>query len=1570
MLADLLPSIPIQKLGWTLLHLLWQGAIIAGLLSVALSCLRNRSANSRYLVSCLALGLMAVTPVVTFLVLPEKPAEAISILKESKGLNGYTSWATALAGYLAEQMEKGFPWLIALWILGVGFMAGRLIEGLRRTHHLKSRHDELLEPFWLRRIQKLQKQMGIHRAVHLLQSSWVHVPAVIGWLQPAVLIPTGMLTGLSPEQVELILAHELAHIRRHDYLVNLLQRLVEIIFFYHPTVWWISARISIEREICCDELAVKMCGNRICYARALTALEEMRPESDGVVMAATEGDLFKRIRLLMGFPPDDVHMDWKRTLILVGMSFELVLAILVPIQTVANVTWGGENRHWEQTKVIENLEPITVTNEPVTKLQPGAKSTIQSYPIDQKVSENSKEQELFNLTNPAIESPDSLPEFSNNDTQETLDRIRAWKPSLIPKTGSDTDTEIVTTPESDNSNIPVPGIGESKESVSNDSQNSGAIISFEHVSQTVGDGDESVTFRVIRSGDTNSSIRVNYETRDALAIAGEDYESATGTLVFDPGEIEKSIEVNILNQNFFAERKYFRAFLTQMSGGDLGDPSQILVNSGPGLNLQVLDEWPGSGWNWGIIDVVTAGDYAYVTTGVTTVAGMTIFDLTDPTHPRILGRVDTFDYATGVAIAGDYAYLVHDCSGMAIIDISEKSDPQVISWFGRKEELFGVAVNGDQVYVTGLDEKGSGLLIVIDCSDPYNPETVSKIIFTDSNYGTIQLLGNYAYLSGDHNWSGSEFGIVDISDPTNLRLVGTALKGKMTHDMDAMAGYAYVALTDGVAIIDISDPSFPNVITTFPVNNLIQNLKAIDNYVLIDFMDGLLLVINVSDPLDPQQVAQIDRDGACKYGLWHSDIDIQNEQLVWTFTDFSRSGGLGVLDIGNPSHPRVVGIEKIGCFQDIAIQGNHAIIAVGGAGLSIIDFTDYCNMKRVARMETRANITRIVTSDHRAYLALDDSGFVIVDISNPAIPEIVGEFHTEWRIEDMAISNEYLYLATNKNGLQILDISNPTIPLNIGSYTFGESPIQEVEVYGEFAFLAVKKNGLHVIDINEPANPKLVSKYNGSDGQYNVLGIEEGRAYVAPDRAGVIAIDIVNPANLKALGDFTDLFFVKNLTVIDKQVYAIDSNSRIDTHGKIQIIDFANPENPKKIGSFGNGIKKISTVDNNAFLALGSTGVQLVKVNNPSEIQLITLDSTVGGVAIVIHNDIAYVGYGDHLRMLDISKNQALQLRDKIDICQWGYPGDIELIENRAYMIIEEFGFLIWDLSNSAMPQMVGSYDGREEDYDDFEPIDIEIHGEFAFLASGGRGIEIVDLSNYPPTQINKFGNEANATRAMCIKVRGNHAYVADYYRGLLIFDVNDFQNPKMVGEFSSEEIVGHSEGSLALDVYGDYAYLVNCGIGIVVIDVKTPGNPKYVSNCNFKWTTFGAMDALTYPQCIAINGNHLYAASGDGIHVFDISNPGIPKRIAKCSDFDAWGLKIDKGYIYAAGPYGMSVFPMFKAPLVMESQSENGVVYIKWSGGTLQSAGEITGPWQDESNAANPFHPDPGIRKQFFRLR
>jgi uncharacterized protein (TIGR03435 family) len=179
-------------------------------------------------------------------------------------------------------------------------------------------------------VASLATHMGITRPVRVLISMRVDVPSVLGWLRPVILLPPATVMGLTPQQLEAVLAHELAHVKRHDYLVNMLQMVAETLLFYHPVVWWTSSQIRRERELCCDDLAVRACGDAWCYARALTRLERMRVTLPSLAMGSTGGSLRYRIQRLLGATTREYRAS----------PWPSVLAICLGLACVAlNVAW-------------------------------------------------------------------------------------------------------------------------------------------------------------------------------------------------------------------------------------------------------------------------------------------------------------------------------------------------------------------------------------------------------------------------------------------------------------------------------------------------------------------------------------------------------------------------------------------------------------------------------------------------------------------------------------------------------------------------------------------------------------------------------------------------------------------------------------------------------------------------------------------------------------------------------------------------------------------------------------------------------------------------------------------------------------------------------------------------------------------------------------------------------------------------------------------------------------------------------------------------------------------------------
>ncbi len=289
-----------QALRTALLDFVWQGVVVALVLWMALFLMRKRSANARYIASCLALIILAALPVLTVCLVYSQPVavHASERLFATVPQTVAAVWNGSVASD-ANWLPSLGSWAIPVWALGVILFSLRLAWGSRQVAVLR-RSGEPAEGPVLAMAAALGTRLGLTRPVRLLITSLAEGPSVVGWIRPVILLPAATLLGLTPQQLEAVLAHEFAHIRRYDYLVNVLQMVVETLLFYHPAVWWTSARIRHERELCCDDLAVSLCGDPVCYARALTKLERLRMLAPNMALGSTDGSLLYRIQRLTG----------------------------------------------------------------------------------------------------------------------------------------------------------------------------------------------------------------------------------------------------------------------------------------------------------------------------------------------------------------------------------------------------------------------------------------------------------------------------------------------------------------------------------------------------------------------------------------------------------------------------------------------------------------------------------------------------------------------------------------------------------------------------------------------------------------------------------------------------------------------------------------------------------------------------------------------------------------------------------------------------------------------------------------------------------------------------------------------------------------------------------------------------------------------------------------------------------------------------------------------------------------------------------------------------------------------
>ena len=331
----------VYAIGWALTQFVWQGAVVGAATAALLTMLSGRDARTRYGIACLGLLIMVVLPVVGLLegspaargtsdnLRPQLNAPAPADLNSESSVAETQSPISLIENRWSQaDLEGLLPGAVLIWLVGVLAVSLRMFGGWVLVRRLRNSGAPVgLER--LRSVESLARRLGIVRPIRAMESALISVPAVIGWLRPVLLLPASALAGLSPEQLEAIIAHELAHVRRHDYLINMLQTAAETLLFYHPAVWWLSKRIRIEREHCCDDIAVAVCGDADTYVGALATLEEGRTHG-ALAMAANGGSLLARARRLLDVSPQP---SWRTP---AGLAVSGMIIVLLAL--VANVS--------------------------------------------------------------------------------------------------------------------------------------------------------------------------------------------------------------------------------------------------------------------------------------------------------------------------------------------------------------------------------------------------------------------------------------------------------------------------------------------------------------------------------------------------------------------------------------------------------------------------------------------------------------------------------------------------------------------------------------------------------------------------------------------------------------------------------------------------------------------------------------------------------------------------------------------------------------------------------------------------------------------------------------------------------------------------------------------------------------------------------------------------------------------------------------------------------------------------------------------------------------------------------
>jgi beta-lactamase regulating signal transducer with metallopeptidase domain len=379
----------VHTIGWLLMHSLWQFSLIAIAALVFGQSLRSQSATKRYWMLICAMFLTVLSTTVTWCIQPMDrevldDANVLVLSNEMSPISGILAQAgeeLSSQPSLEEKsptvpqqvhpisaLQRGWsllgnainPWLsvvVALWCCGVILLSLRLMSSWLTVRRLRQLGIAPVAEFVVQALNKTQNSLKVTRPVEVLASSLVSAPLVIGCFRSVILLPASFISSVPVSQLEAILAHELAHVRRYDYLVNMLQTFMETVFFYHPAVWWLSHRIRVERENCCDDLVVEALDNKVEYGRALLAVEQYRGQNgSSLALSARDGSLLTRVRRLLADPAETSQRNSGGAAFLATMATALAIILL----SYSTLVLGQDESVQDESVQAESLQAESV----------------------------------------------------------------------------------------------------------------------------------------------------------------------------------------------------------------------------------------------------------------------------------------------------------------------------------------------------------------------------------------------------------------------------------------------------------------------------------------------------------------------------------------------------------------------------------------------------------------------------------------------------------------------------------------------------------------------------------------------------------------------------------------------------------------------------------------------------------------------------------------------------------------------------------------------------------------------------------------------------------------------------------------------------------------------------------------------------------------------------------------------------------------------------------------------------------------------------------------------------------
>jgi hypothetical protein len=757
-----------------------------------------------------------------------------------------------------------------------------------------------------------------------------------------------------------------------------------------------------------------------------------------------------------------------------------------------------------------------------------------------------------------------------------------------------------------------------------------------------------------------------------------------------------------------------------------------------------------------------AGNYLYMAAGYT---GLEIYDVTNPAQPRYEWDFKIGGNARSVTVAGPYAYVATEDGNWTILKVPQWWEGWVSSYpaNGWANDL---AISGNYAFVAD----GSALTS-LDVSNPVQPLLLTGIS-TGSPVDFVAVRGAYAYVAG--STCAGEFQVFDVSDPVHpvclnewpLRLTGTV------HGLAVSGNYAYVAEGDwGVELVDLRDPATPWSIGFYDISPA-QAVQLKDDYAFLATTEAGVQIFDVHDPLAPVFV-----------GLCPDATNIEHLVVQGNYVYATDGGRLIVIDISNPASPTLKGTWVSDDYLGALTMAGHFALVAGYEGTHVIDVSDPANPAWVGKCNSPGQPHALTVAGQHVLVAQGSCGVAVLDLGQAfqAPPKLEGypqclalgeakDLHLainvsgslpvnfQWIKEGIPLADDrwtkgatsatleikpyvsdtagtYWLVASNVAGISISSKIVVSVARIINPERLSQWPVQPrnygnargVVVVGNYAYLADADAGLQVIDVRDPHHPEQVGSFDTPGSAYSVA-VAGHWAYVADGEAGLQVIDVSDPAKPVRTGTYDTPGVACAVVTAGHYAYVGDSEAGL------QVIDVSNPAWPVRVGKWSQinsdgSANAVAIVGNHLYVANGRAGVWVFDVSNPAKVAPVgvySIGSEAKDVAVAGHY--AYIADFDlGLLVLDISDPAKPVLMGRCSRGDWaGDWGDnVSVVGDFALLSIHswDLGYIdIIDVSNPATPRYQFSHSPK-----DF-PYDMAISGDYAFVAEGARGLEVLGL--------------------------------------------------------------------------------------------------------------------------------------------------------------------------------------------------------------------------------------------------